>query len=30
MAIERVSGAGHFIVDEQPELVLDRARSFFG
>jgi pimeloyl-ACP methyl ester carboxylesterase len=30
MAIEKVSGAGHFVVDERPELVLDRARSFFG
>ena len=29
MAIEVVPGAGHFIVDERPELVLDRARAFF-
>lgn len=27
--IELVDGAGHFIADEQPELVLERALSFF-
>jgi pimeloyl-ACP methyl ester carboxylesterase len=29
MSVELVPGCGHFIVDEQPELVLDRALSFF-
>jgi pimeloyl-ACP methyl ester carboxylesterase len=28
MRIELVEGCGHFIVDEQPELVADRAREF--
>jgi pimeloyl-ACP methyl ester carboxylesterase len=30
MEVELVDGCGHFIVDEKPELVVDRARSFFG
>jgi pimeloyl-ACP methyl ester carboxylesterase len=29
LEIEVVPGASHFIVDERPELVLERARSFF-
>ena len=29
MEIEVVQGARHFIVDEQPELILERARAFF-
>jgi pimeloyl-ACP methyl ester carboxylesterase len=29
MRLELVPGVGHFIVDEQPELVLDRARELF-
>jgi pimeloyl-ACP methyl ester carboxylesterase len=29
MEIERVPDATHFIVDERPELVLDRARALF-
>jgi pimeloyl-ACP methyl ester carboxylesterase len=28
--LELVPGAGHFIVDERPELVAERAREFFG
>jgi len=27
--VERVDGCGHFIVDEKPELVAERAREFF-
>jgi pimeloyl-ACP methyl ester carboxylesterase len=30
MTIEKVEGCGHFIADERPELVADRAREFFG
>jgi pimeloyl-ACP methyl ester carboxylesterase len=30
MEVELVPGCGHFIVDEMPELVADRALSFFG
>jgi pimeloyl-ACP methyl ester carboxylesterase len=29
MEVERVEDCGHFIVDERPELVADRAREFF-
>jgi pimeloyl-ACP methyl ester carboxylesterase len=29
MRVELVEGCGHFIADERPELVADRARSFF-
>ena len=29
MRVELVPGVGHFIVDERPDLVLDRAMSFF-
>jgi pimeloyl-ACP methyl ester carboxylesterase len=29
MQIEKVEGCGHFIADEMPELVAERARSFF-
>lgn len=28
--LEFVPGVGHFIVDERPELVLERVRAFFG
>jgi pimeloyl-ACP methyl ester carboxylesterase len=28
MRVELVPGCGHFIVDERPELVADRARTF--
>lgn len=30
LEVELVEGAGHLIADERPELVVDRARSFFG
>jgi pimeloyl-ACP methyl ester carboxylesterase len=30
MEVERVEGCGHFIADERPELVAERAREFFG
>jgi pimeloyl-ACP methyl ester carboxylesterase len=30
MRIELVPGCGHFIADERPDLVADRALSFFG
>ncbi|MGH3102206.1 MAG: DnaJ domain-containing protein [Thermoleophilia bacterium] len=30
MEVERVEDCGHFIVDERPELVAERAREFFG
>jgi pimeloyl-ACP methyl ester carboxylesterase len=30
MEVELVEDCGHFIVDEKPELVADRAREFFG
>jgi pimeloyl-ACP methyl ester carboxylesterase len=30
MQVEKVEGCGHFIADERPELVADRAREFFG
>jgi hypothetical protein len=30
MRLERVPDTGHFIVDEQPELVRDRAMELFG
>jgi pimeloyl-ACP methyl ester carboxylesterase len=30
MEIEVVPDTSHFIIDERPELVLDRARTFFG
>jgi pimeloyl-ACP methyl ester carboxylesterase len=29
LKVELVEGAGHFIADERPELVLERALSFF-
>jgi pimeloyl-ACP methyl ester carboxylesterase len=29
LKVERVEGCGHFIVDERPDLVADRAREFF-
>ena len=29
LTVELVDGAGHFIADERPELVLERARGFF-
>lgn len=29
LEVELVDGCGHFIVDEMPELVIDRARAFF-
>lgn len=29
LEIEMVAGCGHFIVDERPDLVIERARSFF-
>jgi pimeloyl-ACP methyl ester carboxylesterase len=30
MRVELVEDCGHFIADERPELVADRAREFFG
>jgi hypothetical protein len=30
MEVEIVEGCGHFIVDEMPELVADRAAALFG
>jgi pimeloyl-ACP methyl ester carboxylesterase len=30
MRLELVEGCGHFIADEAPDLVADRALSFFG
>jgi pimeloyl-ACP methyl ester carboxylesterase len=30
LELELVADAGHFIVDEKPELVADRALRFFG
>jgi hypothetical protein len=30
MRLELVEGVGHFIADEAPDLVADRALSFFG
>jgi pimeloyl-ACP methyl ester carboxylesterase len=30
MTIEKVDGCGHFIADERPDLVAERAREFFG
>jgi pimeloyl-ACP methyl ester carboxylesterase len=29
MKVELVPGCGHFIADERPDLVADRARAFF-
>ncbi len=29
MEVELIEGCGHFVVDEKPELVIDRARAFF-
>ena len=29
MEVELVAGCGHFIADERPDLVADRAREFF-
>lgn len=29
MTVERIEGCGHFVVDERPELVVERALSFF-
>jgi hypothetical protein len=29
MTLELVQGSGHFIVEEEPELVLERARELF-
>jgi pimeloyl-ACP methyl ester carboxylesterase len=30
MRVEMVADAGHFMIDERPELVVERAREFFG
>ena len=30
MEVELVPGSGHFVVEEKPDLVIDRARAFFG
>ena len=30
MTVEKIDGCGHFIVDEMPDLVTERARAFFG
>jgi pimeloyl-ACP methyl ester carboxylesterase len=30
LEVEMVPGAGHFLVNERPELVVERARAFFG
>ena len=30
MQVELVHGCGHFIADEMPDLVADRALTFFG
>ena len=30
ITIEEVKGASHFIADEKPEIVIDRALDFFG
>jgi hypothetical protein len=30
MTIEEVEGASHFIADEKPHVVIDRALDFFG
>ena len=30
MTIEEVEGASHFIADEKPDVVIDRALDFFG
>lgn len=30
MAVEEVAGCGHFIAEEKPELVIERARALFG
>ena len=30
MEVEKVEGCGHFIADERPDLVAERAREFFG
>ena len=29
MTLEKVDGCGHFIADEMPDLVAERAREFF-
>jgi pimeloyl-ACP methyl ester carboxylesterase len=30
LTIEEVDGASHFIADEKPQVVIDRALQFFG
>ena len=30
MSVEEVPGCGHFIAEEKPELVIERARALFG
>ena len=30
MEVELVPDSGHFVVEEKPDLVVDRLRSFFG
>ena len=30
LTLEEVDGASHFIADEQPQVVIDRALEFFG
>ncbi len=30
MSVEEVPGCGHFIAEEKPELVIERARELFG
>ena len=30
MSVEEVAGCGHFIAEEKPELVIERARELFG
>jgi pimeloyl-ACP methyl ester carboxylesterase len=30
LTIEEVDGASHFIADEKPQVVIDRAMAFFG
>jgi hypothetical protein len=29
MQLEKIDGCGHFIADEMPQLVAERAREFF-
>jgi pimeloyl-ACP methyl ester carboxylesterase len=30
MSVEEVAGCGHFVAEEKPELVIERARELFG